>query len=63
MRVHGVQQFSSLDPPDIREVAGGDKAREIRRLGLIKNFMNWAYFKEYNRWTQANNEERIIVKR
>ena len=25
--------------------------------------MSWAYFKEYDRWTQANNEERIIVKR
>jgi hypothetical protein len=30
---------------------------------MIKGFMKWAYWKEYGRWTQANNEERIIVKR
>lgn len=35
----------------------------MRRLSLIKSFMNWAYFKEYSRWTQSNNDERIIVKR
>ena len=33
------------------------------RLRILKDFMRWAYFKEYDRWTQANNEERIIVKR
>ena len=37
--------------------------REHKRLSLIKGFMSWAYWKEWNRWTQANNEERIIVKR
>jgi len=25
--------------------------------------MSWAYWKESDRWTEANNEERIIVKR
>jgi hypothetical protein len=30
---------------------------------MIKGFMRWAYFEEYDRWTQSNNEERIIVKR
>ena len=30
---------------------------------MIKGFMKWAYWKESSRWTQANNEERIIVKR
>lgn len=25
--------------------------------------MSWAYLRESDRWTQANNEERIIVKR
>ena len=25
--------------------------------------MSWAYFKERHRWTEANNEERIIIKR
>ena len=63
MKVCGVQQFQTLDPPDIRELSNGDGDRERKRLGMIKGFMNWAYFKEYGRWTQANNEERIIVKR
>ena len=25
--------------------------------------MNWAYFKENDRWTSANNDERITVRR
>jgi hypothetical protein len=33
------------------------------RLDLINQFMSWAYWKESDRWTEANNEERIIVKR
>ena len=63
MKVCGVHQFKSLDPPDIRELSNGDSDREHRRLKMIKGFMSWAYFKEYNRWTQSNNEEKIIVKR
>ena len=63
MKVHGVKQFSSLDPPDIRELSKSDRDRETRRLHLIKKFMSWAYWKESDRWTQANNDERIIVKR
>ena len=33
------------------------------RTGIVKKFMNWAYWKEHNRWTEANDEERIIIKR
>ena len=29
----------------------------------MRNFLWWAYTKEYKRWTEANNEERIIVHR
>jgi hypothetical protein len=63
MKVHGVKQFSSIDPPDIREQGKSDSDRESKRLTLIKGFMSWAYWKESDRWTQANNDERIIVKR
>ena len=63
MKVSGVQQFANLDPADIREESRGDRDREQRRLKMIKSFMYWAYFKENDRWTQANNEQRIIVKR
>lgn len=63
MKVHGVKQFSALDPPDIRESSKSDRDRQYKRVGLIKEFMSWAYWKESDRWTKANNEERIIVKR
>jgi len=36
MRVKGVQQFTSLDPIDIKERAAGDLDRERKRLQIIK---------------------------
>lgn len=53
----------ALDPPDLIEMSRGSADRESKRLKLIKGFMSWAYLRESDRWTQANNEERIIVKR
>merc|ERR1719362_924768 len=32
-------------------------------MDIIKGFMRWAYFKESKRWSEVNNEERIIVRR
>ena len=32
-------------------------------MHIIKGFMKWAFFKESQRFTEVNNEERIVVKR
>lgn len=45
------------------ESCRGAAEREQKRIAILRNFMSWAYFKESDRWTQSNNEERIIVKR
>ena len=38
-------------------------ARRKKRLGLMRNFLWWAYVKENKRWSESNNEERMIVQR
>ena len=63
MKVEAVHQFTDKDPIDISELLCGELARKKKRLSLMRNFVWWAYFKESKRWTEANNEERIIVHR
>ena len=63
MKVSVTNQFTSLDPLDIQELCKGEVDRHNRRMEILRNFMYWAYFKESKRWTQINNEEKIIVKR
>ena len=29
----------------------------------MRQFLWWAYFREHKRWTESNNEERIVVQR
>ena len=41
----------------------GEAARKQKRLSLMRSFLWWAYTKEYERWTESNSEERIVVHR
>lgn len=63
MKVEAVHQFTSRDPVDISELISGEAARKQKRLSLMRQFLWWAYTKEHKRWTESNNEERIIVHR
>ena len=63
MKVEAVHQFTEKDPIDISELLAGEIARKKKRLSLMRNFLCWAYFKESKRWTESNNEERIVVHR
>ena len=63
MKVESVHQFTERDPMDIREMSAGELARKQKRVKLMRKFLWWAYWKESKRWTESNNEERIIVHR
>ena len=63
MKVSVTNQFTALDPVDIQELCKGEADRKNKRMDIIKGFMRWAYFKESKRWSEVNNEERIIVRR
>ena len=63
MKVESVFQFTDKDPVDIKEMLAGETARKQKRMSLMRQFLWWAYAKESKRWTEANNEERIIISR
>ena len=63
MKVNVAGQFTALDPVDIKELCKGESDRVSKRMNIIRGFMSWAYFKESSRFTQVNNEEKIVVKR
>ena len=58
-----MQQFTEHDPIDIREGLKGERVRKTKRVKLMRSFLWWAYTREHKRWTEANNEERLIVHR
>ena len=63
MRVEAVHQFTDQDPVDVREMLSGETARKQMRINLMRKFIYWAYTKESKRWSETNNEERLVVYR
>ena len=63
MKVNVASQFTAIDPIDIKELCKGETDRVNKRMNILSGFMKWAYFKESSRFTQVNNEEKIVVKR
>ena len=41
----------------------GEGARKQKRMKVMRQFLWWAWWKEKKRWTESNNEERIVVQR
>ena len=41
----------------------GEVARKQKRMKVMRQFLWWAWWKEKKRWTESNNEERIVVQR
>ena len=63
MKVISVRAFTAVDPIDVSEVTAGEKKRKQMRIQIIRDFLSWAYFKEYDRWGYANYDERNTVLR
>ena len=63
MKVEAIHQFTERDPIDVREGLVGETARKSKRMMIMRQFLWWGWWKESKRWTESNNEERIIVHR